>query len=121
MAITRAQKRLALCYAMSRRRFGSLMQTSPSRFIRELPKECLDYEPKKAESLDGIQPSGLQTESPDNVIVSYINLKGKRVHHEIWGQGRVVDIEGAGDDLKLSIVFNGGVKKKVMAGFVEFI
>jgi len=121
VAVTRACSRLALCYAMSRRRFGSLMQASPSRFIRELPKECLDYEPKRAESRDVIQPSGFQAESPDNAIVSSLNLKGKRVHHEIWGQGRIVDIEGAGDDLKLSIVFNGGVKKKVMAGFVEFI
>ena len=69
------------------------------------------------------KPSGdFPGESQEGIYQSQTKaLKGKRVHHEIWGQGQVVEAEGDGDDVKLSIVFNGGVKKKVMAGFVEFI
>ncbi|MEO8721122.1 MAG: UvrD-helicase domain-containing protein [Ginsengibacter sp.] len=42
VAITRAKKRLWLTYANSRYRFGNLTQNEPSRFIDELPEECLD-------------------------------------------------------------------------------
>ncbi|MBI4727318.1 hypothetical protein HY768_08890 [candidate division TA06 bacterium] len=61
----------------------------------------------------------------DGVVDIYLpeaeTIKGKAVRHSVWGRGQVVDIEGDGDDMKLSIVFKGGVKKKIMAGFVEFI
>jgi DNA helicase-2/ATP-dependent DNA helicase PcrA len=118
VAITRAQSKLTLCSAMSRRHFGGLMQSSPSRFIAELPRENLNTDSPRNEKPAGDFP-GEPREGTYQTQAK--GLKGKRVHHEIWGQGQVVEAEGDGDDVKLSIVFNGGVKKKVMAGFVEFI
>ncbi len=118
VAITRAQNKLTLCHAMSRRRFGGLMQSSPSRFIAELPRDNLDCNTPRGEKYIG-DVNVVFRDEPDAVPVK--NLKGKRVHHEIWGPGQVVDSEGEGDEIKLSIVFQGGVRKKVMAGFVEFL
>jgi len=118
VAITRAQSKLTLCSAMSRRHFGGLMQSSPSRFIAELPRENLDADSPRSEK----QTGGFSEEFPEESSqIQAKGLKGKRVHHEIWGQGQVVEAEGEGDDVKLSIVFSGGVKKKIMAGFVEFM
>jgi DNA helicase-2/ATP-dependent DNA helicase PcrA len=94
------------------------MQSSPSRFIAELPRENLNDDSPISEKQTSDFPGEFQEGTSQTQAKG---LKGKRVHHEIWGQGRVVEAEGDGDDVKLSIVFSGGVKKKVMAGFVEFI
>lgn len=118
VAITRAQKRLTFCHALSRRRFGSLLQSVPSRFIAELPKQYLEAGQSAVQNHIN---NDRVADSDEPVVLKSRDLKGKRVHHEIWGQGKVVDTEGSGDDLKLSIVFSGGVKKKIMAGFVEFV
>jgi hypothetical protein len=33
----------------------------------------------------------------------------------------VEEVEGEGEDIKLCIVFPGGIKKKVLASYVEFL
>lgn len=117
VAITRAQRELYLCYAASRRRFGGLMQSRPSRFIAELPSDRLKgAQPRGEEDLELLGQE--QWETP---AIPARSLKGRVVRHEIWGQGRVEEVEGEGEDIKLSIVFQGGLRKKVMAGYVEFI
>jgi DNA helicase-2/ATP-dependent DNA helicase PcrA len=42
VAITRAKRKLALSYANTRYKFGTLVQNDPSRFINELPEKFLD-------------------------------------------------------------------------------
>jgi DNA helicase-2/ATP-dependent DNA helicase PcrA len=42
VGITRAEKKLYLSHAESRRRNGELIQSIPSRFLREIPRELLD-------------------------------------------------------------------------------
>ena len=44
---------------------------------------------------------------------------GRWVLHPNWGRGRIVDREGSGDDLKLSISFAQGRTKKVLAAFAQ--
>jgi ATP-dependent DNA helicase Rep len=41
VGITRAQRKLNISYAMQRKRFGDVETTEPSRFIEELPQECI--------------------------------------------------------------------------------
>lgn len=41
VGLTRAQRKLNISYAMQRKRFGNIESTEPSRFIEELPDECL--------------------------------------------------------------------------------
>jgi len=41
VGITRAQRKLNISYAMQRKRFGQVESTEPSRFIEELPEECI--------------------------------------------------------------------------------
>jgi DNA helicase-2/ATP-dependent DNA helicase PcrA len=117
VAITRAQQELFLCHASSRRRFGGLMQSQPSRFISELPSDRL----KGGASPGGETIGSLFQEDWEPPEIPARNLKGRTVRHQIWGQGRVEEVEGEGEDIKLSIVFQGGLRKKVMAGYVEFL
>ncbi len=44
VGITRARKRLVMTLAASRRQFGETLDTTPSRFLDELPQEDLVYE-----------------------------------------------------------------------------
>jgi ATP-dependent DNA helicase Rep len=44
VGITRAQRRLFMSYARRRKRFGEILECSPSRFLEELPAEALEWE-----------------------------------------------------------------------------
>lgn len=48
VGITRAQESLALVVAKKRQRYGELVNSTPSRFLDELPQEDLDWEEKQA-------------------------------------------------------------------------
>ncbi len=106
VAITRARRTLSFHYAHARRRYGGLLPQAPSRFLEEVPRQLLEAKGGGTSEEAPREPGGYRA--------------GKlRVRHPLWGVGTVVEAEGESEDLKLTIVFSGGVKKKVMAGFVE--
>lgn len=107
VAITRARKSLDLFYARARRRYGGLLPSVPSRFLAELPAEFIRV------AATGRSPEDLADE------VVRPRVRGVRVRHPVWGLGTVLEAEGEGEDMKLTILFSGGMKKKVVASFVE--
>jgi DNA helicase-2/ATP-dependent DNA helicase PcrA len=115
VAITRARQELILSLASSRRRYGGLMPSAPSRFLKEIPKELLRVRGEVLAA--GRQPN--RYEMNEETEYNERSLKGQQVSHSIWGKGRIVDVEGEGEDMKLCIVFPGGIKKKVLASYVE--
>jgi ATP-dependent DNA helicase Rep len=44
VGITRAQRRLFMSHARRRKRFGEMLECSPSRFLEELPADALEWE-----------------------------------------------------------------------------
>ena len=114
VAITRAKKSLHLCLASSRRRFGGLMPAVPSRFLAELPRELLEVQGRAGTT----EVSRIPADDMNQDIPEGESIKGKAVRHSVWGRGKVVEVEGEGEELKLSIVFSGGLRKKVLASFV---
>ena len=46
VGITRAQRTMTMTYASKRRKYGEDMTCDPSRFLEELPEECLKWEGK---------------------------------------------------------------------------
>jgi DNA helicase-2/ATP-dependent DNA helicase PcrA len=58
VAVTRAKTKLWLTYANRRYRFGNLMENDPSRFLAEMPRECLD----ESYSGRGIAETGFRAE-----------------------------------------------------------
>ncbi|HBE73724.1 MAG TPA: hypothetical protein DDW31_06545, partial [candidate division Zixibacteria bacterium] len=105
-----ARKTLEMLYARSRRRYGGLLPSTPSRFLAEVPSKLVRTEAVKRSDDDIPDSTDYGTRQ---------RVKGVRVRHPVWGVGTVVEAEGEGDDMKLSIIFSGGMRKKVMAGFVE--
>ena len=45
---------------------------------------------------------------------------GQYVRHKSYGRGRILGISGFGDDMKLTVLFNDGVRRKLMAKFANF-
>ena len=44
---------------------------------------------------------------------------GQHVVHKIYGPGKILSISGFGPDMRLTILFNDGIRKKLMARFAN--
>lgn len=52
VGMTRAKETLTLTYAQQRKRFGEHETNTPSRFLDELPEECLDWEDESSQAVE---------------------------------------------------------------------
>lgn len=122
VGITRAEERLFLSHALHRRRFGE-MTNLRSRFLDEIPEELLqveDHVSARAEAFAKADLGRIETFSPDtaNIYDSLLQV-GTRVIHSHWGEGQIVQREGFGENLKLTVVFKGGIRKKLLAKYAD--
>ena len=104
VAITRAKEKLYLVNAKNRMMFGQETANVPSRFIGEINKELID---KKFEEKEDTPKASIEDKFYKDEEVDY-NV-GDYVYHEIFGQGKVVEISGS----LMSIAFKHpyGIKK----------
>ncbi|GAA0512938.1 DNA helicase II [Tatumella terrea] len=113
VGVTRAMQKLTLTYAESRRLYGKEVSHRPSRFIREIPEECVEEVRLRASVSRPVshQRMGAPVTSND----SGYSL-GQRVKHAKFGEGTIINLEGSGDHCRLQIAFQGqGVKWLVAA------
>jgi len=64
VALTRAEKRVSLSYAVSRFRWGNLVHSEPSRFIDEIPEKHLDVTASKPSISENSIPSQTWNKKP---------------------------------------------------------
>lgn len=117
VGITRAEQRLFLSYATSRRMRGKINACQPSQFLREIPKELIkqlrgNIHPT---SYSGPQhgsrtPYQAQTHTAND---SPYQL-GQNVRHKSFGDGVITDMSGKGDYLQVLVQFND-IGPKVLA------
>jgi DNA helicase-2/ATP-dependent DNA helicase PcrA len=146
VAITRAEQTCTISYAVSRFVFGNLQSSEPSRFISEISKEFITYENPYGERSGGRslnarpgmnekpyigglnrmppQPSNLRSlsdlGSSKGKGSSALELKvGYNVMHERFGKGKVMKIEGTGDDKKATIFFPKEGSKTLLMKFAK--
>ena len=94
-----------------RRLYGQDKYHKPSRFIRELPEECLLEVRMKAQvSRPTTAGRFSQTEIKHNFNETGFNL-GERVMHAKFGEGTIINFEGSGPQSRVQVAFNGeGIK-----------
>lgn len=135
VGITRAQKKLYLTYTSLRYRYGDVTYPSESRFLYELGKEYIErLDSRNSRShnkrLNGVFKSTpvfkhlkkevvfKEDKMPDYETESqeYFEIKqGTIVKHDIFGRGRVVEINGSGDNQKAVVKFdNYGTKNLIL-------
>ena len=113
VGVTRAMQKLTLTYAESRRLYGKEVSHRPSRFIREIPEECVEEVRLRASVSRPVshQRMGAPVTSDDSGYAL-----GQRVKHAKFGEGTIINLEGSGDHCRLQIAFQGqGVKWLVAA------
>ncbi|MBV2163771.1 MAG: UvrD-helicase domain-containing protein, partial [Comamonas sp.] len=126
VAITRARQRLYLSHAQSRMLHGRTSFNLPSRFLDELPAPCVkilgargfaSFSPKKEASsaystgfsdsfnFENRMKSAEKAPFSNKSHHSSGIAKGCKVFHAKFGEGRVLAIEGTGDDARAQVDF----------------
>jgi DNA helicase II / ATP-dependent DNA helicase PcrA len=144
VAITRAQKRLFLSYALTRYRFGRLKNCEPSRFLDDLDQRYIKVSTKfggvesmprasgnYARSLvNGIRKTIVST-PPSKSATNYkvpadftpsdtsVLEEGMKVEHPKFGYGKVVHMDLSGADRKAKILFDDFGEKTLLLSFAK--
>ncbi|MGD8380151.1 MAG: DNA helicase II [Gammaproteobacteria bacterium] len=103
VGMTRAMQVLYLCHAEQRRLHGSESYSAPSRFLRELPPELVEeVRPRLQVSRPGgaALGGGRLDEAPPGLQL------GARVRHQKFGEGVVLNHEGAGMHARVQVNFS---------------
>ena len=112
VGITRAMEKLTLSFAESRRLHGQESFNRISRFIKEIPNDCIHEIRLKTEIKRPVNygSGASQTSHEDSGL--YL---GQRVAHKIFGEGVVIHFEGEGGNGRVQVNFdNEGSKWLIM-------
>jgi DNA helicase-2/ATP-dependent DNA helicase PcrA len=126
VGMTRARQRLSLSWARNRRVFGQRRPSQPSRFLLEVPRDSLaitadaEYEAPATYPERVARPRAVK--EPDVVVAPTAGeldelRPGVKVRHPLFGEGTVVNSEGAGLDKKLTVSFRGIGAKRLVARY----
>lgn len=106
VGITRAMQKLYISYAESRRLYGKEMNHRPSRFIREVPEKYIEEIRLKTQIRQPTQFNRLGAGSEQMSFESTGYQLGQRVLHAKFGEGIVMNYEGAGAQSRIQVEFD---------------
>ena len=113
VGVTRAMEKLTLTYAETRRLYGKEVYHRPSRFIGELPEECVEEVRLRASVSRPVSHQRMGTPITENDSGFAL---GQRVRHAKFGEGTIINLEGSGEHSRLQVAFQGqGIKWLVAA------
>ncbi len=118
VGITRARERLVLCYAESRRQYGSETLSRPSRFLDELPAHLLTEVRPRAKISRPVYATRASRGLADLDDTLPIKL-GQRVRHASFGEGVVVSAEGSGAHTRIQVNFADVGPKWLVAAYAN--
>jgi len=105
VGMTRAKDILFLTSARQRRLYSKLQEQEPSRFIKDIPKNCCYWSEK-------VRQAPIPQKQKEVVVAEVPYPAGCRVRHPKWGIGVVRDCYGEGDDKKIMVNFPSvGIKR----------
>lgn len=148
VAITRAEKHCILTCAQNRFRYGRMEYDTPSRFIRDIDPNLLRVEGSNSEVRDQ-RPSGYrpqrniqnahpvatqfvadpkprltpvrrETPAPLSAIGDIGLHEGNVIEHQRFGVGRVLRVEGSGENTKATVEFRNAGTKQLLLKFAKY-
>jgi DNA helicase II / ATP-dependent DNA helicase PcrA len=130
VGLTRAMDKVYLFWAHRRNAAYDGGYRVPSRFLAEMdssvvetPRPHFRQEVRRPSRLPAWDEDGSENgyrEKSGETIQSSPYHKGMRVRHEIFGRGVVSEIEGIGDQQKVTVMFQGSGEKKFIAKYARF-
>ncbi len=133
VAITRAEEMLTLSYTASRYRFGQMRYNEVSRFLEEIPVQHLEeYSPvRQAQQtrsrVIGVVPKKAPVLFPPMDIKDFKASPsseiqaGMKVLHQRFGEGKVLNIDGKGENRVATIFFQNAEEKRIMLKFAKLM
>jgi DNA helicase-2/ATP-dependent DNA helicase PcrA len=119
VGMTRAMSKLYLCHAESRRLYGQEKHHKASRFLRELPGECVDeirlQNQVSRPASSGRFSANFSLESFENTGFSL----GQRVMHAKFGEGVVLNYEGSGAQSRIQVNFESSGSKWLVVSYAN--
>jgi len=145
VAVTRAAKLATLSYALNRYKWGNLERCNPSRFLREIDQQFLEYpqtggKPFRSKNTFGSKPQHSKEDTsyyrpPSNLKKIRLNemvrknsyenqqnavyREGEKVEHERFGHGLILSIEGDPPNTTATVEFENIGKKKLLLRFAR--
>ena len=140
VAITRAEKRLFLSYALCRFKWGQYTDCNPSRFLEELDSKFIKQseiklsqktkqpykifaKTKKIKKSTFSVPKNLKRINPRDSSVNPSDLgnvqAGIKVKHGRFGKGKILKIEGEDANKKATVFFEGIGQKMLLLKFAK--
>jgi len=123
VAVTRAEEVLYITYANLRTIYGNTTYSSPSRFLKEMPRAIIQDGNEERLNTQGFKTSNLSfggigkkdklrgmNENKQNVSI------GSKVRHKKWGEGTVVQVKEKSGDMEIVVAFKEqGIKKLLLS------
>lgn len=119
VGITRSKEQLFISYAQKRRMFGREESRIRSRFVAEIPDNLIEERKKQIfiHNKNNFQksirfaPTVADQKFHSSNLAAKPKIQGKRVKHDKFGIGFIVDQDGNGDKARVSVDFGkNGVK-----------
>ena len=121
VGITRAMQKLVISYAETRRLYGSETYNKVSRFVREIPAPLIQEvrlsnsvsRPVSTSSMGGgsLFAGSAVPETPFSL--------GQRVRHSLFGEGTILNFEGAGAQARVQVNFENEGSKWLMLAYAK--
>ena len=117
VGITRARQKLTLTHAQHRRLHGSDYYPSASRFIEEIPARLL-----RDIRLKGASNPALFSKAETEAEGQTDGLRlGQRVRHARFGEGVILNLEGAGGHRRVQVNFEQAGCKWLVAAYANLV
>ncbi|TMP29994.1 DNA helicase II [Pseudoalteromonas rubra] len=119
VGMTRAMEKLYISHAESRRLYGQEKYHSPSRFLREIPEDCLE-EIRIKTQVSRPAPSGRFSSSVSHAVFEDSGFSlGQRVLHAKFGVGTVLNYEGSGAQSRIQVNFDDVGSKWLVTAYAR--
>ncbi len=119
VGMTRARQVLYLLQTESRFLYGQEMSPTPSRFLSEIPAECVEEVRARRTVINrGFAAANTQTQATVTTNETGF-MPGEHVLHQKFGPGTVVDTEGAGKHSRIQVNFKHAGSKWLVLTYAK--
>ena len=123
VAVTRAMERVYLLNAKYRRKFGALNTSSfiQSEFLNEINEDVIKVKPyKTVYTKRVVRSGGKKTIQISRTVTEFDDFKvGDQVQHNLFGVGTILVLNGTGENQKVGVEFDGGLRKKLIVKYAR--
>ncbi len=123
VAVTRAMNQLYLLNAKYRRRFGAMNATSfvKSDFLNEIDENVIKQKSYKSVYTRRVVGTGSKKKIQiSRTVTEFDDFKiGDQVQHNLFGVGTILVLSGTGENQKVGVEFDGGLRKKLIVKYAR--